>query len=610
MAISSSTDMTQQCRPTLPSLHTLDLPTLSTTKPHLSGLPYALHDHGRPSRTIHAPYAHHQRPRQFSASSSRTPSPTLSDSGDRDTSFVRASTSALPTPSLPQAKQSNLRLVPCSSLEDADAVVFVPPRSLQGQNEQSSALLLVGPALNDLRHPQRKIAKGARIHPYKFARRSDTLRTPAGPSDREVAMILSHARFGTLQLRTFAPSSMSPAERPRRSTRKTTKLIEAEQEEKTAVASSSKRKAASTNLNNDDGEYELSDLLQYSKSVLTTMDISELINANTWDILSPESRARLAPLLPSSAFKGYKPTIGSEHPAYQDSSVSPAGPSSHTTDNEKNQRDPATVDPSFFNDLHFLAAARTFQDHIYSGWLTDEHKAKVAKWEQDVRDGKAAAPWKDEEWEKNAAEEAAEESSHANGTNSKTKAKDRPVSDVRLYELARHSVTQVGDVLSYKRHFNHLDLTIEKDVIVNISPAFSGVTCMLTFGRALSSPQIHSHNTRQQSLTIFLERGTTQHLPPTLLVPDPEPDPVGTTQSIEITSPTMLETAILDIDGRVGKDRRPNGNAWKCFTVWRWRDGAEGGYGGDERGGRENHGTLFYLRGSIKGSKIAQVARD
>ncbi|KAG7093708.1 hypothetical protein E1B28_007362 [Marasmius oreades] len=369
---------------------------------------------------------------------------------------------------------------------------------------------------------------------------------------------------------------MASVDRPRRSTRKTTKLIEAMSDEKATTSNNCKRKVTvDSNANFDDGEYELSDLLEYPQSALTTMDISNLINASTWEMLSPEYRAKLAKLLPPTAFKGYSPNISSNHPAYQSS---PTVEGSSSSDNPNHDPDPNTVDPNFFNDLHFLAAARTFQDHIYSGWLTEEHKAKVKQWEEDVRDGKVAAPWKDEEWEKNAAVEEAEEAEETSAAGSASKSQTQtnrgmPALEIRLHELARHSVIQVGDILSYKRHFNNLDLTVEKDVL------------------------IYSNNTRQRSLTIFLERETTQHLPLNLLLPDPEPDPTGTTQSIEVTSPTMLETAILDLDGRVGKDRRPNGNAWKCFTVWRWREGTEGG--GDEKGGRENHGTLFYLRGCI-----------
>lgn len=56
----------------------------------------------------------------------------------------------------------------------------------------------------------------------------------------------------------------------------------------------------------------------------------------------------------------------------------------------------------------------------------------------------------------------------------------------------------------------------------------------------------------------------------------------------------MLETALLELDGRIDRSRRPNGNAWKSFTIWRWRGGGFNPV--DSRGGRENRGTLFYLR--------------
>ena len=66
-----------------------------------------------------------------------------------------------------------------------------------------------------------------------------------------------------------------------------------------------------------------------------------------------------------------------------------------------------------------------------------------------------------------------------------------------------------------------------------------------------------------------------------------------------IRSLSMLETGILDIDSRLKRSQRPNGNAWKCFNVWRWRAGGGGDFAQqNSRGGRENHGTLFYIRGS------------
>ena len=57
-----------------------------------------------------------------------------------------------------------------------------------------------------------------------------------------------------------------------------------------------------------------------------------------------------------------------------------------------------TVDPSIFTDPYFLAAAHTFQDHIFTGWMSDTHIEKRNKFEAGVMDGSMHAPWKDEVW--------------------------------------------------------------------------------------------------------------------------------------------------------------------------------------------------------------------
>jgi len=107
---------------------------------------------------------------------------------------------------------------------------------------------------------------------------------------------------------------------------------------------------------------------------------------------------------------------------------------------------------------------------------------------------------------------------------------------------------------------------------------------------------VHAINTRTRSITVLLESGPTQHLPPYLVMPDP-PDPVPPAQLMDITSPTMLETGLLDLDGRIERSKRPNGNAWKTFTVHRWREDGISSMD-DHKGGRESHGTLHYLRHS------------
>ncbi|KAJ7150928.1 Asx homology domain-containing protein [Mycena crocata] len=295
-------------------------------------------------------------------------------------------------------------------------------------------------------------------------------------------------------------------------------------------------------------------LLQNPKSRLTKMNISDLINANSWNMLSPDSQTRLTALLPSTAFTSFQPTLGSDHPAASGSmSVDPSisGP----------------VDSSLFSDPHFLAAAHTFQDHLYSNWLSDAHAEKVKKYEQGTQDGSLAAPWKDEVWERENEQEAPSRTGAADSLAGEA-------AELKLIDLAKSSVLREGDVLAYRRNFTALNIFVEKDVIIQrIDP-------------------------RTHSLTVLLEPGTKRDLPDELLMPGPS-DPSGLTRAMTITSPTQLESGLLDVDGRVDRSKRPNGNAWKTLTLWRWAgDSLE--YGsvadGGRRGGREDHGTLFYLR--------------
>ncbi|KAF5368530.1 hypothetical protein D9758_002438 [Tetrapyrgos nigripes] len=170
MAITSS----RENRPTLPPLHTLALPGIH----HFD----AMHDSN--SQRYSRPRSGRPQPfqRQYSISSStssRTPSPTPSDSSSESSSSSMPYTPL--TPASACASRSKMRLIP-STLEEADAVVVVPPQSVYDESNpaslldananKSKALLLVGPALRHLRHPQRQIAKGARIHPYKIERTS------------------------------------------------------------------------------------------------------------------------------------------------------------------------------------------------------------------------------------------------------------------------------------------------------------------------------------------------------------------------------------------------------------------------------------------------------
>jgi len=118
----------------------------------------------------------------------------------------------------------------------------------------------------------------------------------------------------------------------------------------------------------------------------------------------------------------------------------------------------------------------------------------------------------------------------------------------------------------------------------------------------------------KNSITVIYKRGESSPLPPSLLIPLVLSD-AGSGVSddadlrqMTILNPTELENSVLESDGRVGRSDRPPGNPWKRLTLWRWRDGFVeevlllGGFTPGEapaHGGRENRGTLFYLKGSF-----------
>jgi len=68
---------------------------------------------------------------------------------------------------------------------------------------------------------------------------------------------------------------------------------------------------------------------------------------------------------------------------------------------------PEELDPMFFSDAHFLAALRTFQDHLHSGWLTEDHRMKIDKYRAGIEGGTMHAAWKDDAWSQSQVEEDA-----------------------------------------------------------------------------------------------------------------------------------------------------------------------------------------------------------
>jgi len=127
-----------------------------------------------------------------------------------------------------------------------------------------------------------------------------------------------------------------------------------------------------------------------------------VFNIDTWAQLSDESRTRMIGLLPPTAFTTFVAKIDPNHPSVSDARN--AG-EMEVDEDPGHERSLQTFDPSFFTDPHLLAALRTFQDHLYTGWMAPSHKQDVESYLDGIRSGLLHAPWKDYIWERDRREE-------------------------------------------------------------------------------------------------------------------------------------------------------------------------------------------------------------
>jgi hypothetical protein len=177
-----------------------------------------------------------------------------------------------------------------------------------------------------------------------------------------------------------------------------------------------------------------------------------------------------------------------------------------------------------------------------------------------------------------------------------------------LERLIHHRLVSEGDIITYKRSFPQLDESIEKDIYVRYG-------LLLTSNAADDHIQVFSAHSRS-GLVIVLPPGSTASLPPSMVGSNPTPRDSSNLQQTSVQSLEELENTVLDIDGRVPRSERVTSNVndvWKRFSVWKQTARLVEEYDALEaiavsfqdseaalnpRGGRENRGTMFYLRGA------------
>lgn len=175
--------MSASVRPTLPPLHTLNLPRGEIVHPRIDAK-------SKPQiPRLHVPssqYSHSCQNRRVSISSSassRTPSPTPSPPSSSRSSIFGS-------------QPVKFRIVP-TTFEHANAMIVIPDPDAPHVHPLSGAVLeqpapnlfLVGPAFQCVRQLQRQIAKGVRLRPYRIVRSPADRRFSIAPTTTSVTKI-------------------------------------------------------------------------------------------------------------------------------------------------------------------------------------------------------------------------------------------------------------------------------------------------------------------------------------------------------------------------------------------------------------------------------------
>ncbi|KAI8092999.1 Asx homology domain-containing protein [Halteromyces radiatus] len=256
-------------------------------------------------------------------------------------------------------------------------------------------------------------------------------------------------------------------------------------------------------------------LSTHASSPLAQVDLDSIFNLTNFQLLPPEKQDELAKLLPTPD------TITTiDHMAYLPSCPSSASTSSTSLPLDESLTTTTThLHPSFFSrnkNPVFWNALDDWQSMLVAGDLMNQ---KETDGSQQIQSSVGNTPFKDEAFEMYWGELSDREKLHNVAGDSKS---------ITLKDMCRKGLIRENDVIVYKRNFSACKVIVSKSMEVVKADGTLGLSITL-------DDQIYE----------------------------------------DFETPTALETKILDHHGKVSRDKRPNGNAFKSIRLI--RDGKDMG---------------------------------
>ncbi|KAG9284603.1 hypothetical protein G9A89_004645 [Geosiphon pyriformis] len=286
-------------------------------------------------------------------------------------------------------------------------------------------------------------------------------------------------------------------------------------------------------------------LITNPESMLVWAELKSFINMERFKSITEEQQERLLALVPNvdrvpKIYDQIKGEQADNAPQSYDNKVNfqePEPTTSQLNTNQKNIEDVPnntrniktessqlksnqTLRDIFFHNIHYRECVSDFQDKLKAGHY-DPKWIKKNRAEQERLRKTINEEWKDVRFERQWGHNIAAASPSRAGESA----------NISLQELCQSEIIRIGDELHYRRNFRSNNVTV--DGVVQVTKIDSDGTMHV-------NGNLHGSKKKMKGEITW-----------------------------KITKLSSLETKVLDDDGQIPKNRRPNGNANKSFRVHR-----------------------------------------